>query len=81
MSWNREGERVAGVYLGAYTVTGVVQSSRVKYGGRVQHQVLLDTPVEVFGRVAEELLIDDEELFKGPARRLGMMDVVNSQHT
>jgi hypothetical protein len=81
MSWNKEGQQVAGVYLGAYTVTGVVQSSRVKLGGRVQHRVLLDTPVEVFGRVAEELLIDDEELFAGPARRLGMMDVVNSQHT
>ena len=81
MNWNKEGQQVAGVYLGAYTITGVVQSSRVKYGGRVQHRVLLDTPVEVFGRVAEELLLDDEELFDVPARRLGMMDVVNSQHT
>ena len=80
MSWNKEGQLVAGVYLGAYTITGVVQSSRVKYGGRVQHRVLLDTPVEVFGRLAEELLLDDEELFGGPARRLGIMDVVNKQH-
>jgi hypothetical protein len=79
MNWNKEGQQVAGVYLGAYTVTGVVQSSRVKYGGRVQRRVLLDTPVEVFGRIAEELLLDDEEQFTGTARRLGMMDVVNSQ--
>jgi hypothetical protein len=79
MNWNKEGQQVAGIYLGAYTITGRVQSSRVKYGGRVQHRVLLDTPLEVFGRVAEELLIDDEELFTGPARRLGIMDVVNKQ--
>ena len=81
MSWNKEGQQVAGVYLGAYTITGTVTESRVKFGGRVQHTVALDTPVEVFGRVAEELLLDDEELFGGPARRLGIMDVVNKQHT
>jgi hypothetical protein len=77
MSWNKEGQTVSGVYLGAYTVTGVVQSSRVKYGGRVQHQVILDKPVTVFGRETEELLLDDEELFTKP--RKGMMDVVNAQ--
>ena len=77
MSWNKEGEHVAGVYLGAYTVTGVVQSSRVKYGGKVQHQVILDKPVTVFGRTADVLLIDDEELFTKP--RKGMMDVVFEQ--
>jgi hypothetical protein len=78
MNWNKEGQRVSGVYLGAYTVTGVVQSSRVKYGGKVQHRVLLDTPVKVFGRDAEELLLDDEELITTPKRK-GMMDVVFEQ--
>ena len=77
MNWNKEGEHVAGVYLGAYTVTGVVQSSRVKYGGKVQHRVLLDKPTVVFGREAEELLLDDEELITKP--RKGMMDVVFEQ--
>jgi hypothetical protein len=61
--WNREGQRVAGVYLNAYTVSGVVQESRVKYGGKVQHTVKMDTPVEVFGRIAEVLLLDEEDLF------------------
>jgi len=77
MSWNKEGEHVVGVYLGAYTVSGTVVNSRVKYGGRVQHQVILDKPVVVFGREAEELLLDDEELFTKP--RKGMMDVVFEQ--
>ena len=61
--WNLEGQRVAGVYLGAYTVSGVVTESRVKYGGSVQHTVKLDRPIVVFGRSAEVLLLDDTELF------------------
>jgi hypothetical protein len=78
MNWNKEGQRVSGVYLGAYTVTGVVQNSRVKYGGKVQHRVLLDQTVKVFGRDADELLLDDEELITTPVRK-GMMDVVFEQ--
>lgn len=61
--WNREGQRVAGVYLQAYTVSGLVTESRVKYGGRVQHTVKLDEPVTVFGRRADVLLLDEEDLF------------------
>lgn len=63
MSWNLEGQRVAGVYLGAYTVSGTVTESRVKYGGKVQHTVKLDTPMVVFGRNAEVLLLDNDDLF------------------
>jgi hypothetical protein len=62
--WNKEGQRVAGVYLGAYTVSGVVLSSRVKYGGEVQHTVQLDQPVQVFGRTADILLLDESDLFQ-----------------
>ncbi len=64
--WNKEGQRVAGVYLGAYTVSGTVTESRVRYGGTVQHTVKLDKPVQVFGRTAEVLLLDDEDLFNNP---------------
>lgn len=64
--WNKEGQRVAGVYLGAYTVSGVVTASRVRYGGTVQHTVQLDQPQQVFGRSAEVLLLDDTELFNNP---------------
>lgn len=65
--WNREGQQVAGVYLGAYTVSGVVTESRVRYGGTVQHTVKLDKPVTVFGRSAEVLLLDDGDLFEKPS--------------
>lgn len=64
--WNKEGQRVAGVYLNAYTVSGVVTESRVRYGGTVQHTVQLDQPVTVFGRVADVLLLDDGDLFNNP---------------
>lgn len=66
MSWNKEGQRVAGVYLNAYTVSGVVTESRVRYGGTVQHTVKLDAPVTVFGRSAEVLLLDNDDLFDRP---------------
>jgi hypothetical protein len=64
MMWNKEGQRVAGVYLGSYTVSGLVTESRVRYGGSVQHTVKLDAPVEVFGRSADVLLLDDGDLFQ-----------------
>jgi hypothetical protein len=67
MMWNKEGQRVAGVYLGAYTVSGLVTESRVRYGGSVQHTVKLDAPVEVFGRSADVLLLDDGDLFQTQA--------------
>lgn len=66
MSWNKEGQRVAGVYLNAYTVSGVVTESRVRYGGTVQHTVKLDAPVTVFGRIADVLLLDNDDLFDRP---------------
>lgn len=66
MSWNKEGQRVIGRYLNAYTVSGTVTESRVRYGGTVQHTVKLDKPVTVFGRSAEVLLLDDGDLFDNP---------------
>lgn len=62
MSWNREGQQVMGKYLDTHTVTGTVVGSRVKYGGRVQHTVSLDVPLNVFGRIADHLLLDEEDL-------------------
>ena len=45
--WHLEGKRVKVSYLGEYEATGVVESSRVCYGGTVKHYVRLDTPVKV----------------------------------
>ena len=62
MDWNREGQQVTGNYLNMHTVTGTIVSSRVKYGGKVQHLVMLETPVTVFNRVADHLLLEEEDL-------------------
>jgi hypothetical protein len=63
MTWDRTGERVAGVYLG-YTVAGLVTESRVKYGGRVQHTLQLDQPMTLFSTERSVLLMDERDLFK-----------------
>jgi hypothetical protein len=59
MSWNLEGQRVSGMYLGQFPVTGIVRESRVRYGGRVSHTVELENPVEVFGAVRESVILYD----------------------
>ena len=46
MNWILDGEKITARYMGN-TVTGVVESSRVKYGGEVQYAVVLDTPVQL----------------------------------
>ena len=63
MSWNIEGKHVIGNYMGA-RVRGVVQESRVKYGGKVQHTVVLDEPIALRWRTepVERVLLDDEEI-------------------
>jgi hypothetical protein len=62
MSWDKEGQYVQWKYLGEIPVSGTISHSRVKYGGGVQHTVILDRPTEVRGRIADSLLLDDEEL-------------------
>ena len=66
MSWNREAQIVTGIYLGEYRCRGVVTLSRVKYGGRVQHTVVLFDPLyPIFSSREHErttILLDEEEL-------------------
>lgn len=62
MQWNLEGLKVSGSYLGRFPYTGVVESSRVKYGGSVQHTVRVDEPFAVYGQVRDRLLVDTNEL-------------------
>ena len=63
MSWNKEGQSVAGTYLGSFLVIGTVTESRVKYGGHVQHKIQLDTPLEVLGEMRDVLLLAETDLF------------------
>jgi hypothetical protein len=43
--WHLEGKRVKVSYLDSPLVEGVVQSSRICYGGTVNHWVKLDQPL------------------------------------
>lgn len=60
MSWNLEGLTVTGVYLGDFTVTGRVELSRVKYGGRVCHTLVLESPITVYGAIRDRVILDHE---------------------
>jgi hypothetical protein len=63
MSWILDGQKVKAKYLGE-TVTGVVVDSRVKYGGKVQYTVELDSPVQFRWRSepTDRVLVDHDEL-------------------
>jgi hypothetical protein len=62
MNWNLEGQRVNGLYMGLFPYSGLVESSRVKYGGQVQHTVLVDEPFKIYGAVRERILVDVAEI-------------------
>lgn len=58
-TWVKDGKTIVANYLGE-TVRGTVESSRVKYGGRVQYTVNLDQPVQFRWRTepSTRVLID-----------------------
>ncbi len=58
MGWNLEGMRVEGLYMGEFPVAGYVELSRVKYGGEVQHTVVLDKPVFVYSVTRDRVLLE-----------------------
>ncbi len=62
--WDLTGMRVRGQYIGEFEVTGTVESTRVKYGGGIQHTVVLDTPICVYGAERERVLLDHEDILQ-----------------
>ena len=61
-NWNLEGLRVTGLYMGVFPISGRVELSRVKYGGGIQHTVVLDQSVQIYGQVRDRLLLDHENV-------------------
>lgn len=61
-NWNLEGLRVTGMYMGEFPVSGRVESSRVKYGGGVQHTVVLDEAIQVYSAVRDRVLLNHENV-------------------
>jgi hypothetical protein len=62
MDWNLEGNRVNGLYMGLFPYSGLVLNSRVKFGGEVQHTILVDEPFKVYGEVREMILVSIAEI-------------------
>ena len=60
-NWIREGQRVRAAYLTDTIVVGTVLESRVKYGGTVQHTLVLDQPIMLRWRSepVTRLLVDE----------------------
>jgi hypothetical protein len=62
-SWILDGQRIAANYLGQ-KVRGTVESSRVKYGGKVCYTLNLDQPTQFPWRSepSTQVLIDCDEI-------------------
>lgn len=62
-TWVKDGKTIVANYQGE-TVRGVVESSRVKYGGKVQYTVNLLRPVQFPWRSepSTRVLIDSQEI-------------------
>lgn len=46
-NFDRKGQWIIAKYLNSTWVTGTVMETRVKYGGKVQHSILSDSPTYV----------------------------------
>jgi len=53
------GERINGLYMGLFPYTGMVIDSRVKYGGKIQHTVIVDEPFMVYGELRDRILVEN----------------------
>lgn len=62
MSWQREGQRIQAQYLGTFPISGVVELSRVSYGGKVQHTIKLDNIINCFGADRDCVIMSEQEL-------------------
>lgn len=65
-NWERDGEFIRFMYLGEYPAQGTVVSSRVKYGGKIQHTVsLANNDLELvftYKPKGTTILVDEEEI-------------------
>ena len=61
-NFDRQGQWVIAKYLDSAWVTGIVQETRVKYGGKVQHTIISDSPTylgEELREVGSTFLVEE----------------------
>lgn len=64
-NFDRQGQWVIAKYLDSAWVTGVVQESRVKYGGKVQHSIISDSVTylgEELREVGSTFLVEEGDI-------------------
>jgi|688.fasta_scaffold1005931_3 hypothetical protein len=57
--WDLAGLHIRGQYLD-FDVSGIVESSRVAYGGNVKHTIVLDKPLNVYGAIRDRVIVNHE---------------------
>lgn len=62
MRWDLEGSVIEAKYLDEHFVRGKVINSRVAYGGRVRHTIVLLKPIIFYGTMRETLSITHDEV-------------------
>lgn len=73
-NFDRQGQWVIAKYLDSAWVTGIVQETRVKYGGKVQHSIISDSPTyigEELREVGSTFLVEE-----GDVSEAQTMDVI-----
>lgn len=64
-NFDRQGQWIIAKYLDSAWVTGIVQETRVKYGGKVQHSILSDSPTyigEELREVGSTFLVEEGDV-------------------
>lgn len=59
--WDKTGTMISGKYMGIFPYTGIIESSRVCYGGDVQYTVRLMDMIEVYGDYRSAILVKREK--------------------
>jgi len=62
-NFDRQGQWIIAKYLDSAWVTGIVQETRVKYGGKVQHTIISDSPTyigEELREIGSTFLVEEE---------------------
>ena len=61
---DRSGTRISFLHRGSTPCSGKITSSRVLYGGDVQHTVMLDVPTEIRGYVRNVVCVQESDLLE-----------------
>lgn len=59
--WDKTGTLISGKYMGIFHYTGIIESTRICYGGDVQYTVRLLDMIDVYGDYRSTILVKREK--------------------